>query len=160
MKTLKPFICTLLCAFTTVALAAEPGQPSMREKSVMLYFTKSFGSDQKQNRAPLALGLRLQQSAPFDTTQSIALLDARYSLDGHKSFALAGLNAFESSHESSEGLPGTSSIRRIRKHPGVAATIFALGAVGISCATKNWPCKSSGGYRDPPPTGEPNTPGN
>ena len=156
MKSSKALLGTLLCAFTAVTLAAEPGQPAGREKAVMLYFTKSFGSDQKQNRAPLAFGLKLQQSSVFDTSHTMALFDARYSLGGRKSFAVAGLNAFESSGESSESSQGPSW-ESFEKHPYITTTVIVFSLIGISCATENWPCKGSSRYTE---LETPNTPGN
>lgn len=157
MKSSKALLGTLLCAFTVVTLAAEPGQPAEREKAVMLYFTKTFGSDQKQNRAPLAFGLKLQQSSVFDTAHSMSLFDARYSLGGHRSFAIAGLNAFESSGESSESSQGPSWAS-FRKRPYVTGLLIGVSLIGISCGTKNWPCKSNSRYTEPE-LETPNTPG-
>ena len=152
MRTSKAFVCTLLCAFTTVTLAEPPGQPVEREKAVMLYFTKSFGSDQKQNRSPLAFGFKLQQSSLFGTTRPIELLDARYSLNGRKTFALGGLNAFDSANDSSNDSSGestASSSKLWTEHPGWTAAMVALAVLGAMCATETLICEGGGGYDGP-----------
>jgi hypothetical protein len=146
MRMSKALVCTLLSAFTTVTLAAETARPEAREKAVMLYFTKSFGSDQKRNRTPLAFGIKLQQSAPFGATRPIALLDARYSLSGRKTFALAGLNldsATGSSDESSTSST-TSSATLSHEHPGWTVAMIALAVLGTACATETLLCESGG----------------
>jgi hypothetical protein len=147
MRTSKAFICTLLCAFTTVTLAADPGQPVEREKAVMLYFTKSFGSDQKQNREPLAFGLRLQQSSPFNSTRTVALMDARYAFGGRKTFALAGFPAFDSTQGSSDESSTSSTVSSAdmsHKHPGWTVAMIVLAVAGIMCATETGICEGGG----------------
>ena len=159
MKSLVLIVCAALLSAGAFASAAEPGQPAEREKAVMLYFSKSFGSDQKQNRSPLAFGLRLQQSSPFDTSRSIAVFDARYSLGGRKTFAFAGLNAFESTSESSQKSSGESSVSSDniwREHPYLTTTAVVLAVLGLMCATETGICESSGYRRselEPPQTG-------
>jgi hypothetical protein len=147
MKSSKALLCTLLCAFTTVTLAAEPGQPIEREKAVMLYFTKSFGSDQRNNRAPLAFGLRLQQSSTSGAMRPIALMDARYSFGGRKTFALGGFPAFDSTNESSDGSSTsstTSSADMSQKHPGWTTAMIVLAVFGGMCLTETWVCEGDG----------------
>lgn len=152
MKSLALIACAALMSAATVAAAAETGQPAGRETAVMLYFSKSFGSDQKQNRSPLAFGLRLQQSSPFDVTQSIAVFDARYSLGGRKTLAFAGLNAFESTSGSSQESSGESSASSdtvLQDHPYLTGAAVALAVLGIMCATRNLVCEKKG-YGGPP----------
>jgi hypothetical protein len=149
MKSWALFACAALTGAGTLASAAEPGHPAERERAVMLYFTKSFGSDQKQNRSPLAFGLRLQQSSPFDTSRQIALLDASYSLGGRKAFALGGLDAFESTSKSSDDSSGESSVSSEsvwKEHPYLTTAAVALVVLGVMCGTKKILCKNSGRY--------------
>jgi hypothetical protein len=149
MKSLAVFACAALMGAGTLASAAEPNQPAEREKAVMLYFSKSFGSDQRHNRSPLAFGLRLQQSSPFDTSHSIAVFDARYSLGGRKTLALAGLNAFESTSDSSQESSGESSVSSDniwKEHPYLTSTAVVLAVLGLMCATETGLCEKSG-YR-------------
>ena len=58
MKSLALIACAALMSVGTGASAAEPTRPAEREKGVMLYFTKSFGSNQQTE--PVAAGVRVE----------------------------------------------------------------------------------------------------
>lgn len=145
---MKSFTTILALALLTAATGASadmpvPGAAPEQNRAVMFYFTKSFGSDQKQNRTPLAFGLRLQQSSPFDAAQTVALADARYSFGGRKTFALAGFPAFDSTQGSSDESSTsstTSSADMSHKHPGWTVTMIVLAVAGAMCATENYIC--------------------
>ncbi len=149
-KALASIVSIVMVIGTSVPAVAEPQTAAPREKAVMLYFTKSFGSEQQQNRSPLAFGLRLQQSASFDATRPIALLDARYSLGGRKTFALAGLNAFESTNDSSQESSGQSSVSSDniwKEHPYLTSVAVVLAVLGIMCGTETLICEGGRRYR-------------
>lgn len=150
MKKSVTIFAAALMGAATFASSAEPVQPPERERALMLYFSKTFGSEQKQNRSPLQFGLRLQQSSPFDTARPVALLDARYSLGGRRTFALAGLNAFESAEDSSGDSSGESSVSSEniwKEHPYLTTTAVVLAVLGIMCASKEILCEDSGNRR-------------
>jgi hypothetical protein len=159
MKPLVLIACAALATVASIASAAEPPGTGPRERAMTLYFSKSFGSTQRQNRMPLAFGLRLEQSAPFDLSRSIGLFDARYSLGGRKEFLMGGFKAFGSSDDSSGGSSGESggsSGTMSQTHPAWTTVIVVLGVLGILCATETGICegnKRDPDYTPPGPTG-------
>jgi hypothetical protein len=132
MKLFTLAAAALLAAAAQSAAATEPGSRPAREGAVMLYFSKSFGSDQARNRSPLAFGLRFQQQGLLDDMGPVSLLDVRYSA-GRKQMLVAGLNAFggESSEESSSASNDMS-----RKHPGWTAAAVVAAVFALWCAAE------------------------
>lgn len=158
MRVRSVLILSALLAATTVA-AADPPHETPRDKALMLYFSKSFGSTQRQARTPFAFGLRLQQSAPFDSARSFALVDARYSPGGTRLLAFAGVPALslgssedDSSGDLSAGSSGQSSVL-IGKHPGWTAVMVAVAVLGGACLFELGICEDDKRpYESPAPT--------
>src|SRR5262249_16960940 len=144
-----------LLTAATAAGAAEPVTATERDKAVMLYFSKAFGSTQRQNRTPMTFGLRLQENLSFAELRPVALFDARYSFGGRRQLILSGFNAFGSSHSSS-GSSGDSS----QSHPGWTAAAIIVGVAGTMCLLEAGICESSDHGSDYTPTpGSPTNPG-
>jgi len=154
---MRSLVLVALFAFATGVASADPPTAPTSEKAVMLYFAKSFGSTQRQNRTPLAFGLKFQAASPFTAARPVALLDARYALGGKKTFALAGLNAFDSGSSDDSSKESTGSSAELwRQHPGWTAAMVALAVLGAMCATEELICKGGGhGYRAPSETPTP-----
>lgn len=158
----KMMILTMAAAATIAAAAsaAEPGTPGapQNEKSLVLYVTKSFGDTGARARSPLAFGLKLQQSAPFDPRRSVALADYRFSLNGRQEFRTFGVLALRLGGED-DGKPSSSSSSSgvpIREHPVASGIIIGLGILGLSCAAELGICKNRGKKYETPsetPTG-------
>lgn len=151
MKSLAVIACAALMSAGTLLSAAEPGQPAGRERAVMLYFSKTFGSSQQQNRAPLEFGLRLQQSSPFLDNEQIPLLDARFSLDGRKQMLFGGLNAFDTKTKKvdidPDGEGSSSEGSWIARHKVVTGVLATLIVVGGLCGARKVICEKNSGYR-------------
>jgi hypothetical protein len=145
MKPIVLMVCTALAAVATCASAAEPRGAPIRDKALMLYFAKSFGSTQRQNRTPLQFGLKLQQSSPFDANRAVALLDARYSLGGAKTLMLAGGLSYDSG--------GSSAIARA--HPGWTAVAIVAALAAGACLLETGLCEGDDGYERPSSPGTP-----
>lgn len=121
----------LLAAVAQSAAATEPWQQPARESAVMLYFSKSFGSDTPQVRSPLAFGFRLQQQGLLQDMGPVTLLDARYSLGGRRQLLVAGLSAF-STGASDESSAQSSTMSA--EHPGWTAVGVAAAVLALWCA--------------------------
>jgi hypothetical protein len=123
----------MLAAATQSAAAAEPWSRPEREGAMMLYFSKSFGSEQARDRSPLAFGLRFQQQGLLNDIGPVTLLDARYSLGGRRQMLVAGLDAFggASSDESSSASNDMS-----REHPGWTAAAVVAAVLALWCAAE------------------------
>jgi hypothetical protein len=134
MKYTKKMICAVLAGAATMAGAAEPPAADVRDRAVMLYVSKSFGSLQRQNRTPLAFGLRLQQSSPFASNLTVPLLDMRYSLGGRKTLLAGGAVALDSG--SMEGSSDEDSF----KEPWFWV-IFGTLTLGTLCVTNTFVCE-------------------
>jgi hypothetical protein len=110
MKISKTSLCAAVSGIliTGLAAGAEPaltGAPGAneRDKAVMLYVTKSFGGNARRPDAPLAFGLRYQESSTYDLARTYPLMDLRYSLGGRKTVALGGALMLDSLDSSTEG---------------------------------------------------------
>jgi hypothetical protein len=119
---------------TGLAVAAEPallGAPGAneRDKAVMLYVTKSFGGTARRPSAPLAFGLRYQQSSTYDVTRTYPLMDLRYSLGGRRTVALGGALMLDSSADSSAGPSWDNPWLYVGAAAGLAAALCALEEV-------------------------------
>jgi hypothetical protein len=150
MKSLALIACAALMSAGTAVSSAEPEQPAGRERAVMLYFSKSLGGSQRQNHAPLAFGLRLQQSSPFQDNQQVSLLDARVSLDGRKQMLFGGLNAFDSKKDIDIDADGTGSSSEgawFREHKLMTGLLATLIVVGGLCGARTVICEKNSGYR-------------
>ena len=157
MKAVVTFLAAaLLTATVASADSSQPGGAPERNRAVMLYFAKSFGSTQKQNRTPLAFGLRLEQGAPLELHRSVAIADFRYSLGGVREIHTFGALAMrlgddevgKPSSSSSSGLP-------IKEHPVATGVVIGLGILGLACATETGLCKGGRSYER---TSQPSTP--
>jgi hypothetical protein len=78
------------------AAAAEPGRPPEREKAIVLYVTKSIGAKKHLGQAPLAFGLRLQQSSPIDFRRYNDLFDLRYAPGVRTTLSSSGALMYDS----------------------------------------------------------------
>lgn len=147
MKPLVLIVCTALVSVATPASAAEPLSAPERDKQLMLYFAKSFGSTQRQNRMPFTYGLKLQQSSPLDFRRTIDVVHLRLSGAGRSSLLLAGTLSFDSTGESSQDSSDDSSnVAWSMKHKGMTITLVGLGLIGLACLAKWQICESSDGY--------------
>jgi hypothetical protein len=86
----------LLGGVTGIASAQPPFQQE-REAAVMLYVSKSFGGSARNSSAPLALGLRLDQTSTVAYTPGLSMFDARLSLSGRTTMSTMGVPLFDSS---------------------------------------------------------------
>jgi hypothetical protein len=132
------------------AAAVEPamlGAPGAneRDKAVMLYFTKSFGGTARRPSAPLAFGLRYQQSPMYDMARAYPLMDLRYSLGGRKTAALGGALMFDTSIESSADNSWDNPWLYVGAAAGLAAALCLMEEV---LCEKNSPNRET-----PGPTG-------
>jgi hypothetical protein len=159
MKARSILLLSALLAATTVS-AAETGRAAPREQALMLYFSKSLGGNQRHATAPLAFGLRLQQSSPFGSSHAVALVDARYWLGGSRVLAFAGVPAFSGSEDEDEGSSGSSGGssgglgRFIGEHPGWSAVMIAAALFGGACILELGICEDDDAPSDPTyPTG-------
>ena len=126
---------SVLLTGASAAPASEPLQPPLREKALMVYFSKSFGGTQRQNRQPLAFGLRLQQTTPFDVSRAVSLLDMRYSLGGRKALLAADVLLLDSS-SSGHSL----GVESWKEHWGLAVGV-GVGVVVAACAFRVGICE-------------------
>lgn len=132
MKTFVLSAAAMLGFASSLACAAEPSRQFEREKVLMLYVTKSFGGTRHGAQAPLALGLRLQQSSPLDFHRTLDVFDFRFALGGRTTLSSGGALMFDSLGPDYWDSP----------YPWIFG---GLGlALGASCATGNWPCEDSG----------------
>jgi hypothetical protein len=135
----------LLCAAS--ASAADAQRESPRDKALMLYFSKSFGS-KSDGLTPLAFGLRLQQSSPFDTGHSVALIDARYWLGGPRILALGGVPALsfgndrdEEEEAGSSGDVSGAMTNFGKRHPGWTIGLIFAAVLGGACLAEWGVCE-------------------
>lgn len=136
MKISRTSLCAGLSGLLIAGLAAgaEPamlGVPGAneRDKAVMLYFTKSFGGTERKRRAPLAFGLRYQQSPTYDMSRAYPLMDLRYSIGGRKTVALGGALMLDSSIDSSADNSWDNPWLYVGAAAGLAAALCALEQV-------------------------------
>lgn len=142
MKPMVLMVCTALATVATCASAAEPQGAPARDKTLMLYFAKSFGSTQRQNRTPFSYGLKLQQSSPFDVGRTIDVADLRLTGAGRPSLVLAGTLSFDSTGDSSQESSGASSNTAwSMKNKGMTITLVGLGLIGLACLAHVGLCK-------------------
>ncbi|MEO8063835.1 MAG: hypothetical protein ABI821_13925 [Pseudomonadota bacterium] len=151
MKARVVLIVSALLAAASVAAAEPP-----REKALMLYFSKSFGGTGNRAPAPLAFGLRLQQSSPFDG-RSFALVDARYSFGGTHTLGFGGIPLLslgeedgadaDSSGDSSGAFRGFA-----REHPGWTAAAIVGALLGGACLAAWGICEDSEDEAEGEPT--------
>jgi hypothetical protein len=144
-------VSALLAAASTAA--AEPP----REKALMLYFSKSFGGTHARSSAPLAFGLRLQQSSPFDG-RAFALIDARYSLAGPRALAFGGIPVLslggEDAHDDADSSGDSSGTFRgfAKDHPGWTAVAIVGALLGGACLAAWGICEDPENDPEPDPT--------
>ena len=144
----------LLMAAT--AAAAEPQRESPRDKALMIYFSKSFGGTNGRAPSPLAFGLRLQQSSPFDAGRAVALVDARHRLGGSRTLSFGGVPVFSLGGErgsSAESNDASGSIGAA--NPGWTAAMIVVAVLGGMCLAEWGICEDD---KDPSPD-SPGTPG-
>lgn len=81
----------LLAACTQFAAASEPWstRENMRERAVMLYFTKSFGASRREPM-PLRFGLSWQQQGSIEGAPPAELLGLRFDSQGRKALSTGG----------------------------------------------------------------------
>jgi hypothetical protein len=133
MRSGKALILSALLAAATGASAAEYGRESPRDKAVMLYFSKSFGGTKSHAPAPLAFGLRLQQSSPFEPARAVALIDARHWLGGRGALAFGGVPVLSLGEDGSSGQSSDASASVGREHPGWTAAMIVVAVLGGMC---------------------------
>ena len=155
MRVRSVLLLSALLAATTAA-AADPRVDSPRDNALMLYFSKSFGTGHAST-APLAFGLRLQQSSPFDNGRALALVDARFRLGGPRVLALAGVPALSlgrTGEEEDDGSSGDMSgaIRGFAsRHPGWTIAMIVGSVLAGACLAEWGICEEdSGPEREPP----------
>jgi hypothetical protein len=135
--------------------AAEPPRESPRDKALMFYFSKSFGGTKGHAAAPLAFGLRLQQSSPFDAGRAVALVDARRWVGGPRTLAFGGVPVFSlGGEDGSSGESSTASASLGREHPGWTAAMIVAAVLAGMCLAEWGICEDN----DPEST-ETGTPG-
>ena len=149
----------------THALAAVDPEPRF-----MIYFQQFLGSA-KQSRIAPRFGFSIERAAPLGlvsstldagvagfANHSVRMLDVRFSttnlshvwLNGYK---LSGVTRYgsrfggDSGGSYGEGSFGEDSWN----NPWVWFAIGGAAAVGLSCATDNWPCTDNYRARDRPP---------
>jgi hypothetical protein len=145
MNRWKAILCASLvgCAATAPAFAGE-NDTAIRDKAVMLYFTKSIGA--KADKQPLAFGLRLDNTMRFDATRKVTMFDARYSLGGRRTLSALGLSMFDSSLEKNRwfaAYQGSSDGNKALWWGGAALLL-----IGGSCAAGEWPCEDNDSSTD------------
>jgi hypothetical protein len=161
MKAVLALLVSALLGAAT-ASAADLARESPREKALMLYFSKSIGG-YRSARSPLAFGLRLQQSSPFDTGRALALVDARFRLGGPRVLALAGVPALSlgrTGEEEDDGSSGdlSGAIRGFgSRHPGWTIAMIVGSVLAGACLAEWGICEDdpnpSSPYEPPAPTG-------
>jgi hypothetical protein len=105
MKVINVLTAAALLGAAGAAAAAEPGRPPEREKAIVLYVTKSIGAKKHLGQAPLAFGLRLQQSSPIDFRRSHDLFDLRYAPGVRTTLSSSGALMYDSMSEESWRTP-------------------------------------------------------
>jgi hypothetical protein len=127
--------------------AAEPPRESPRDKALMIYFSKSFGGTKRHAAAPLAFGLRLQQSSPFDAGRAVTLVDARHWLGGPRTLAFGGVPVFSLGGEDEEGSTSQGSSAASNSlgemHPGWTAAMIVAAVLGGMCLAEWGICKGN-----------------
>jgi hypothetical protein len=156
---MKVRVLLMVSALLAAASAAAAEPP--REKALMLYFSKSFGGTHDRSSAPLAFGLRLQQSSPFDG-RAVALVDARYSFAGPRALAFGGIPVLslggEDDADADSSGDSSGAFRGFAKdHPGWTAVAIVGALLGGACLAAWVVCEDpeKDPERDPtyPPTG-------
>lgn len=155
MRVQTATIAMLLLGMLTGATAgaADPAWSTQRDKSVMLYFAKSFGGSPQQNPSPYAFGLRLQrdslqrQDLPQLWTRPMPLLDLRYSFGAQQTFAVNGLRAFDSADSSASESQASSDLAR--RHPGWTAALIIVTVAAAACVFKTGICEDDSRRESP-----------
>jgi hypothetical protein len=144
----------LLMAAT--AAAAEPQRESPRDKALMFYFSKSFGGTKGHAPVPLAFGLRLQQSSPFDAGRAVALVDARQWLGGPRTLAFGGVPFFSLGGEDGSSAESSAASASIgSENPGWTAAMIVAAVLAGMCLAESVICEDD----DEPEYSPPETPG-
>jgi hypothetical protein len=148
-----------MLAMATLSSADEPSWAAPeRDRAVMLYFSKSFGSGARGLAPPIAFGLRWQEASPSLEWRAASLLDLRWSLDGRKTLLAGGapmLSLDSMKDEDGDGTPDSSWTWESWKEPGfiVLGVIAVAGGLCLAreliCEKKSDPLDSS--PSDPPP---------